>query len=98
MPARTYFIIRIMQLAKVIGTLWASRAIPELKGYKILILCDETVPGKKEYFLAVDTVDAGVGDVVLTVSGSASRQSAATKISPSDTAIVGIVDPIGGKK
>ena len=83
-----------MQLAKVIGTLWASRAIPDLEGYKILILCDETAPGKKEYFLAVDTVDAGVGDAVLTVSGSASRQSAATKASPSDTAIVGIVDPM----
>jgi len=83
-----------MRQAKVIGKLWASRAHPMLDGYKILILCEELPDGKKEYYLAVDTVGAGAGETVLTVEGSAARQSAATKKSPSDTTIIAIVDPI----
>lgn len=81
-----------MRRAKVVGKLWVSRQCEELEGYKILIL-REDLGGSFDYFLAVDTVDAGVGDEVLTVSGSAARQSKATKRSPADTAIVAIVDP-----
>ncbi|RKZ27769.1 ethanolamine utilization protein EutN [bacterium] len=68
-----------------------------LKGFKIAILCEKSDNGAEDYFLAVDTVDAGIGDEVLTVSGSASRQSGATKISPADTAIVAIIDPINSR-
>lgn len=81
-----------MQKARVVGRLWTSHACEALLGYKILILCEELPDGKKEYFLAVDTVDAGVGDEVLTVSGSAARVSAGTKGSPADTAIIAIID------
>jgi len=81
-----------MQRAKVVGKLWLSSAHPDISGYKILILCD-TTSGNENYYLAVDTVDAGLGDEVLTVSGSASRQTDVTKKSPSDTAIIAIIDP-----
>ncbi|MCD6595779.1 EutN/CcmL family microcompartment protein [bacterium] len=80
-----------MQRAKVVGKLWLSSAHPYIEGYKILILCD-TTSGEENYYLAVDSVDAGFDDEVLTVSGSASRQSGATKKSPADTAIIAIID------
>ena len=85
-----------MQKAKVIGRLWLSSALPQIKGFKILILKD--ISGDKEnYFVAVDTVDAGAGEEVFTVSGSAARQSSATKNSISDTAIIGIIDRVTEK-
>lgn len=83
-----------MRRSRVIGKLWASRLHPALVGYKILILSEMKPDGKSDYYLAVDTVDAGVGDEVLTVSGSASRQSTATRKSPADTAIIAIIDPM----
>ena len=85
-----------MRRAKVVGCLWTSRSHPALEGYKILILRETAPDGSEDYYLAVDTVDAGIGDEVLTVSGSASRQSTKTKKSPADTAIVAIVDPRQG--
>ncbi len=82
-----------MRRAKVVGNIWASKMEPSLNGFRIAILCEKSDNGAEDYFLAVDTVDAGIGDEVLTVSGSASRQSSATKKSPSDTTIVAIIDP-----
>ncbi len=82
-----------MRRAEVVGHLWVSRAHPALEGYKILILREHRPDGTDDFYLAVDTVDAGIGDEVLTVSGSASRQSAATVKSPADTAIIAVVDP-----
>src|SRR5918993_254573 len=42
----------------------------------------------------VDTVDAGIGETVLIVSGSSARMAAGMKDCPVDAAIVGIVDEI----
>ena len=52
--------------------------------------------GKPEgsYLVAVDTVDAGVGETVLIVSGSSARMASGLKDCPVDAAIVGIVDAI----
>ena len=52
--------------------------------------------GKPEgsYLVAVDTVDAGVGETVLIVSGSSARMAAGMKDCPIDAAIVGIVDTV----
>ena len=52
--------------------------------------------GKAEgnYLVAVDTVDAGVGETVLIVSGSSARMASGLKDCPVDAAIVGIVDTI----
>ena len=44
--------------------------------------------------IAIDTVGAGVGDVVITVAGSSARMSAGMKETPVDCAVVGIVDEI----
>ncbi len=44
--------------------------------------------------VAVDTVDAGVGETVLIVSGSSARMASGMKDCPVDAAIVGIIDAI----
>jgi len=46
------------------------------------------------YVVAVDTVDAGVGETVLIVSGSSARMASGMKDCPVDAAIVGIVDEV----
>jgi microcompartment protein CcmK/EutM len=52
--------------------------------------------GKPEgtYLVAVDTVDAGIGETVLIVSGSSARMASGMKDCPVDAAIVGIVDTV----
>jgi microcompartment protein CcmK/EutM len=52
--------------------------------------------GKPEggYLVAVDTVDAGVGETVLIVSGSSARLAAGMKDCPVDAAVVGIIDAV----
>jgi microcompartment protein CcmK/EutM len=52
--------------------------------------------GKLEaaYVVAVDTVDAGVGETVLIVSGSSARMASGMKDCPVDAAIVGIIDTV----
>ena len=57
---------------------------------------DGSRSGKAEgnYLVAVDTVDAGVGETVLIVSGSSARMASGLKDCPVDAAIVGIVDTI----
>ena len=52
--------------------------------------------GKAEgnYLVALDTVDAGVGELVLIVSGSSARMAAGMKDTPVDAAVVGIVDTV----
>jgi microcompartment protein CcmK/EutM len=46
------------------------------------------------YLVAVDTVDAGVGETVLIVSGSSARMASGMKDCPVDAAVVGIVDSV----
>ena len=52
--------------------------------------------GKVEgnHLVAIDTVDAGVGDTVLIVSGSSARMAAGMKDMPVDAVVVGIVDHV----
>jgi microcompartment protein CcmK/EutM len=49
---------------------------------------------EKGYVVAVDTVDAGIGEQVLIVGGSSARMASGCKDTPVDSAIVGIVDQI----
>ena len=46
------------------------------------------------YLVAVDTVDAGVGETVLVVSGSSARMASGLKDCPVDAAIVGVIDHV----
>jgi len=55
---------------------------------------DPTGKPEGSYLVAVDTVDAGVGETVLIVSGSSARMAAGLKDCPVDAAIVGVIDRI----
>lgn len=85
-----------MILAKVIGTVVATRKDPRLVSSKLLVArpVDPKGKGDGNYLVAIDTVDAGVGETVLIVSGSSARMAAGLKDCPVDAAIVGIVDNV----
>jgi microcompartment protein CcmK/EutM len=69
-----------MLIAKVIGTTVATIKDEKLVGRKLLILreTDETGAPSGKPYVAVDTLDAGIGDLVLTAHGSSGRQTAWT--------------------
>jgi microcompartment protein CcmK/EutM len=83
-------------IAKIVGTVVATRKDPRLVSNKLLVVRPIDPGGKAEgsYLVAVDTVDAGVGETVLIVSGSSARMASGMKDCPVDAAIVGIIDEI----
>ncbi len=84
-----------MLLAKIVGTVVATRKDPRLVSNKLLVARPIDPHGKGDgYLVAVDTVDAGVGETVLIVSGSSARMASGMKDCPVDAAIVGIVDAV----
>ena len=85
-----------MILARIVGTVVATRKDPRLVSSKLLIARPMDPQGKPEgsYLVAIDTVDAGVGETVLIVSGSSARMAAGLKDCPVDAAVVGIVDMV----
>jgi microcompartment protein CcmK/EutM len=85
-----------MLLAKIVGTVVATRKDPRLVSSTLLVVRPMDPRGKAEgnYLVAIDTVDAGVGETVLVVSGSSARMAAGLKDCPVDAAIIGIVDEI----
>jgi microcompartment protein CcmK/EutM len=85
-----------MILARVVGTVVATRKDERLVGSKLLVARTVDPSGKDEagYVVAVDTVNAGVGDRVLIVSGSSARMASGLKDCPVDAAIVGVVDAV----
>jgi ethanolamine utilization protein EutN len=83
-------------IARIVGTVVATRKDPRLVSNKLLVVRSVDPRGKVEgnYLVAVDTVDAGVGETVLVVSGSSARMASGMKDCPVDAAIVGIVDHV----
>jgi microcompartment protein CcmK/EutM len=86
-----------MILARVVGTVVATRKDPRLEGKKLLVVKPITPDGKDEagYVVSVDTVGAGAGERVIVVAGSSARLAEGCKDKPVDSAIVGIVDAVG---
>jgi microcompartment protein CcmK/EutM len=85
-----------MILAKIMGTVVATRKDERLVSNKLLIARPMDPHGTPEgsFLVAVDTVDAGVGETVLIVSGSSARMASGMKDCPVDAVVVGIVDTI----
>lgn len=85
-----------MLIAKVIGNIVSTQKDPALKGYKLLAFM---ALKKEDVFdeqveVAVDTIGAGIGELVLIVSGSAAQRSLPQDRIPVDNAIVGIIDSV----
>jgi microcompartment protein CcmK/EutM len=89
-----------MILARVVGTVVATRKDERLVGAKLLVVRQVDPSGKDEstYMVAVDTVDAGSRDRVLIVTGSSARMASGLKDCPVDAAIVGVIDAVDVKE
>lgn len=85
-----------MVLARVDGTVVATRKADRLEGLKLLLVRVLDPKGKPTgpSFVAADAVGAGPGEVVLCAQGSSSRLTPMTENRPVDAVIVGIVDVI----
>ena len=85
-----------MLLGRVVGTVWATRKDEKLTGMKLLIVrhveLDYTL--KNSYVVAVDTVGAGAGEIVMLTTGSSARQSEMTEGRPVDAVISAIIDKL----
>ena len=85
-----------MLIARVVGDVVSTIKDDKIVGRKLLIVREVTteneIVGKP--IVAVDTVDAGVGDVVLIAQGSSARQTTITKETPTDAVIMAIVDSL----
>ena len=90
-----------MLIARVIGTTIATIKDEKLKGRKLLVVqqTDERGDPIGKPYVAVDTVDAGVGDLVLTAAGSSARQTDITHERPVDAVIMAVIDSleVGGE-
>ena len=86
-----------MRLARVIGHVVATCKHATHHGFKTMIVRPVDPEGNPTAsdMLAVDTVDAGSGDLVLVVvEGRSAGEAVRKKNVPLDSAIVGIVDTI----
>ena len=88
-----------MFIAKVIGNVVATQKDDKFRGMKLLLVQpyiskDGTLQISGSSVVAVDSVGAGLGECVLFTQGSSARLTPATKDSPVDAVIVGIVDTV----
>jgi microcompartment protein CcmK/EutM len=86
-----------MEIARVKGTVVATRKDKKLSGYKLLLLEFTDVSGIAKGgmpVVALDSVDAGVGDLVLVVRGSSARQAVNMSTTPVDAIVIGVIDSI----
>ena len=86
-----------MVLARVQGTVVSTHKSEHLTGLTLLLLeklDPQTMKGKKDYVVGIDSVGANVGEVVFYTGGSSARMTEVTKGKPSDATIIAIVDSI----
>ena len=84
-----------MFLARVVGEVVATVKHPHLVAQRLLLVRPDLTPGRPEQpsVIAVDTVDAGLGDWVLVADeGNAAAQVLRKPRGPVRTVIVGVVD------
>ena len=91
-----------MFLARVEGAVVATKKDPALNGRKLLLLRPQLVDEKDparfrpgvNTIIAVDSVGAGVGEMVLFCQGSSARLAPSLRDAPVDAVIIGIVDSV----
>ena len=91
-----------MFLAKVEGAVVSTKKDANMNGRKLLLLrpqlVDEKDPTKfragSNTIIAVDSVGAGIGEMVLFCQGSSARLAGGLREAPVDAVIIGIVDVV----
>ena len=85
-----------MLITKVVGAAVATIKDEKLVGAKLLVVREADVHGNPigKPLIAIDTVNAGVGDLVLIASGSSARQTDVTKERPVDAVIMAVLDSL----
>src|SRR5580704_15302436 len=91
-----------MFLAKVEGSVVATKKDPAMGGRKLLLLRPQLVDDKDptkfragmNTIVAVDSIGAGMGEMVLFCQGSSARLAGGFKDAPVDAVIIGIVDAV----
>lgn len=89
-----------MFLARVEGSVVATKKDNNMSGRKLLLLrpqlVDDKDPGKfragANTIVAVDSIGAGIGELVLFCQGSSARLATGMKEAPVDAVVIGIVD------
>lgn len=83
-----------MQIAKVIGTVVATRKEESMQGLKFLLLKNVDLEGNETdgHVVAADAVGAGLGEMVLYATGSSARQTVKTDKRPCDAVVMAIID------
>jgi len=84
-----------MKIARVTGSTISTIKSPRVLSTKLLICKETDATGLNEFgmsYVAIDLVDAGMGDLVLTCHGSAARQTNITKETPVDAVIMAVLD------
>jgi ethanolamine utilization protein EutN len=91
-----------MFIARVTGSLVATQKVASMVGQKLLIVepyrideskRDRLVPTGRT-FVAVDTLGAGVDEMVLICQGSSARLTPETDKLPIDAVIIGLIDTV----
>ncbi len=85
---------KAMKLGRIVGTVVSTRKDSSLESLKLLVVENVTTQLEPEggYVVAVDSVGAGLGEVILYATGSSARQTAVTRDRPVDAVIMAIVD------
>jgi len=92
-----------LKVCQIVGDVVSTHKSELMQGFKLLVVQPVDMYDLKPIgspYVAVDTVGAGIGEVVLVVQGSSSRLTSLTEKKPVDAAIMGIIDyiTIEGKK
>ena len=83
-----------MLIGKVIGSVVSTQKDEKLEGRKLLVVQVHNQQNKPldQYVVAVDSVQAGPGDMVLYATGSSARQTTLTENRPCDAVVMAVVD------
>jgi ethanolamine utilization protein EutN len=84
-------------IGRVVGSVVATQKNESFVGSKMLLVQPLDLDGNDygQEILAIDTQDAGPGDIVLVVSeGNSSRQAIGKTDAPVDSVIIGVVDTV----
>jgi len=89
-----------MNLGRVIGSVWATRKYASLHEQRMLFVLPLNFEGQKvgDPIVALDTMDAGVGDTVIYVSSTEAAVPFKPKAVPTDATIVGVIESVAHEK